>query len=128
MSPMQCPTCPRPKPVGFLIVSEGGPCNGIPKEFSRDTSVNASSGTVWEVTKANKDDALRSGDALPILWKITEAGKTREIFHGKEREAEGWRKEDFLWFTVDANMVDLRLFDDILRYIDMNKTSPDAQD
>lgn len=120
MSEMECPTCPKPKKIGFLIQIKGEQASGVPAEFvsscfggSTRSKEKTSSSANWVVRSQLDGDAEVS--SLPILWE--DVIKNIEIYKRKERDKQGWRSKDFVWFQITAQKADLLLFGLPLTYV-----------
>ena len=119
MSQTECPNCPKAKQIGFLIKIDGKCCSGIPAEFAAAPFKHAGnkgksdSRAKW-IVRSPQDEEYEVS-TLPILWEDTE--NNVEIFRRKEREKEGWRVKDFVWFQVTSQTADLLLAGPPLVYV-----------
>ena len=130
MSGMKCTTCPQPKKIGFLIVSEGEAASGIPEDFGEDALVKRSQlpgEGPWQVKAQGETLHLQ---ALQKKKKNSTETEKSEICRQEKRETRGWLKEDFHWLSIDSDQADLLLDRSIFRYVNVGehleagKTSP----
>lgn len=121
MSRTECPDCPKVKQIGFLIKIDGKCCSGIPVEFAAAPFNDAGnkgkpdSRAKW-IVRSPQDEEYEVS-TLPILWNDMQ--NNSEIFRRKEREKQGWRAKEFVWFQVISPKADLLLAGPPLAYVPM---------